>query len=284
MNTIELRGLSKHYGKSAVLDGVDLSIPAGRIVGLVGPNGAGKTTLLRSILGLTNSEGSLDVLGFDPRRQRKQVMRDTAFIADTAVLPRWMGVDQLINYVEGVQPNFERQRAIDFLSKTNVKLSSRIGSLSKGMVVQLHLAITLAINARLLVLDEPTLGLDILYRKQFFDQLLNDYFDSERTIIISTHQVEEVQHILTDFIFLNKGRLLLEAPMSALEDRFVELQALGDNTAKAGQFRYMGARNILGGRAFIFDQPDRAALAALGQLTSPSLSDLFVAAMEGDQS
>ena len=284
MNTVEISGLSKQYGKSSVLDGIDLSIPAGRIVGLVGPNGAGKTTLLRSILGLTDSAGRLDVLGLDPRTQRKQVMRDTAFIADTAVLPRWMRVDQLINFVEGVQPNFERDRAIQFLSKTNVKSTARIGSLSKGMVVQLHLAITLAINARLLVLDEPTLGLDILYRKQFFDQLLNDYFDSERTIIISTHQVEEVQHILTDFIFLNKGRLLLEAPVSDLEERFVELQALGENTAKAAQFRYMGARNILGGKAFIFDQPDRAALSALGQLSAPSLSDLFVAAMEGVQS
>ncbi len=283
MNTIEISGLSKQYGKSSVLDGIDLSIPAGRIVGLVGPNGAGKTTLLRSILGLTDSAGRLDVLGLDPRTHRKQVMRDTAFIADTAVLPRWMRVDQLINFVEGVQPNFERDRATQFLSKTNVKSTARIGSLSKGMVVQLHLAITLAINARLLILDEPTLGLDILYRKQFFDQLLNDYFDSERTIVISTHQVEEVQHILTDFIFLNKGRLLLEAPVSDLEERFVELQALGDNTAKAAQFRYMGARNILGGKAFIFDQPDRAALSALGQLSAPSLSDLFVAAMEGVQ-
>lgn len=283
MNTIEISGLSKQYGKSSVLDGIDLSIPAGRIVGLVGPNGAGKTTLLRSILGLTDSAGRLDVLGLDPCTHRKQVMRDTGFIADTAVLPRWMRVDQLINFVEGVQPNFERDRATQFLSKTNVKSTARIGSLSKGMVVQLHLAITLAINARLLILDEPTLGLDILYRKQFFDQLLNDYFDSERTIIISTHQVEEVQHILTDFIFLNKGRLLLEAPVSDLEERFVELQALGDNTAKAAQFRYMGARNILGGKAFIFDQPDRAALSALGQLSAPSLSDLFVAAMEGVQ-
>ena len=284
MNTIEINGLSKQYGKSSVLDGIDLSIPAGRIVGLVGPNGAGKTTLLRSILGLTDSAGRLDVLGLDPRTQRKQVMRDTAFIADTAVLPRWMRVDQLIDFVEGVQPNFERDRATQFLSKTNVKSTARIGSLSKGMVVQLHLAITLAINARLLVLDEPTLGLDILYRKQFFDQLLNDYFDSERTIIISTHQVEEVQHILTDFIFLNKGRLLLEAPVSDLEERFVELQALGENTAKAAQFRYMGARNILGGKAFIFDQPDRTALSALGALSAPSLSDLFIAAMEGVQS
>lgn len=284
MNTIELGGLSKHYGKAAVLDCIELSISTGRIVGLVGPNGAGKTTLLRSILGLTNSEGNLEVLGLDPRTQRKQVMRDTAFIADTAVLPRWMRVDQLIDFVEGVQPNFERDRATQFLRKTNVKSTARIGSLSKGMVVQLHLAITLAINARLLVLDEPTLGLDILYRKQFFDQLLNDYFDSERTIIISTHQVEEVQHILTDFIFLNQGRVLLEAPVSALEDRFVELQALGDNTAKAAQFRYMGARNILGGKAFIFDEPDREALSALGQLSAPSLSDLFVAAMEGVQS
>lgn len=284
MNTVEISGLSKQYGKSSVLDGIDLSIPAGRIVGLVGPNGAGKTTLLRSILGLTDSAGRLDVLGLDPRTQRKQVMGDTAFIADTAVLPRWMRVDQLIDFVEGVQPNFERDRATQFLSKTNVRSTARIGSLSKGMVVQLHLAITLAINARLLILDEPTLGLDILYRKQFFDQLLNDYFDSERTIIISTHQVEEVQHILTDFIFLNKGRLLLEAPVSDLEERFVELQALGDNTAKAAQFRYMGARNILGGKAFIFDQPDRAALSALGQLSAPSLSDLFVAAIEGVQS
>jgi ABC-2 type transport system ATP-binding protein len=284
VNTVEISGLSKQYGKSSVLDGIDLSIPAGRIVGLVGPNGAGKTTLLRSILGLTDSAGRLDVLGLDPRTQRKQVMGDTAFIADTAVLPRWMRVDQLIDFVEGVQPNFERDRATQFLSKTNVKSTARIGSLSKGMVVQLHLAITLAINARLLILDEPTLGLDILYRKQFFDQLLNDYFDSERTIIISTHQVEEVQHILTDFIFLNKGRLLLEAPVSDLEERFVELQALGDNTAKAAQFRYMGARNILGGKAFIFDQPDRAALSALGQLSAPSLSDLFVAAIEGVQS
>src|SRR6056300_1486767 len=253
VNTIELRGLSKHYGKSAVLDRINLSIPSGRIVGLVGPNGAGKTTLLRSILGLTNSEGRLDVLGFDPRTQRKLVMRDTAFIADTAVLPRWMRVDQLVNYVEGVQPNFERQRATDFLNKTNVKLTARIGSLSKGMVVQLHLAITLAVDARLLILDEPTLGLDILYRKQFFDQLLNDYFDAERTIVISTHQVEEVHHILTHFVFLKNGEMIMNAPMTALEDRFVEVHALGENAALVNRLRYLGARHILGGQAFIFD-------------------------------
>lgn len=280
-NIIEVSNLTKQYQGKYAIKSLDWRVGGGSIVGLIGPNGAGKTTLLRALLGLTHSEGTLQVMGKDPRTERHQLMQDVAFIADTAVLPRWMRVDQLISYVEGVQPKFDRAKAERFLDQTSVGAKARIGTLSKGMMVQLHLALTLAVDARLLILDEPTLGLDILYRKQFFDQLLNDYFDAERTIVISTHQVEEVQHILTHFVFLKNGEMLMNAPMTALEDRFVEVHALGDNAALVNRLRYFGSRHILGGQAFIFDSVPRHELEQYGACHTPAISDLFVAAMAG---
>jgi ABC-2 type transport system ATP-binding protein len=280
-NIIEVSNLTKQYQGNYAIKSLDWRVAGGSIVGLIGPNGAGKTTLLRALLGLTHSEGTLQVMGKDPRTERHQLMQDVAFIADTAVLPRWLRVDQLISYVEGVQPKFDRAKAERFLDQTSVGPKALIGTLSKGMMVQLHLALTLAVDARLLILDEPTLGLDILYRKQFFDQLLNDYFDAERTIVISTHQVEEVQHILTHFVFLKNGEMLMNAPMTALEDRFVEVHALGENAALVSRLRYFGSRHILGGQAFIFDSVPRHELEQYGACHTPAISDLFVAAMAG---
>lgn len=278
---IQVNQLNKQYQGKYAIKGLDWSVDAGSIVGLIGPNGAGKTTLLRALLGLTHSEGSLKVMGKDPRVERHELMQDVAFIADTAILPRWLRVDQLIAYVEGVQPKFNRTKAERFLEQTSVGAKARIGTLSKGMMVQLHLALTLAVDAKLLILDEPTLGLDILYRKQFFDQLLNDYFDAERTIIISTHQVEEVQHILTHFVFLKNGEMIMNAPMTSLEDRFIEVHALGENAAAVDRLRYFGSRHILGGQAFIFDSVPRRELEQYGVCHVPAIADLFVAAMDG---
>ena len=231
---ISAHSVGKVFGSKTVLDDIHWSVEPGSIVGLIGPNGAGKTTLLRALLGLTAYQGKIEVLGCDPSRQRRALMSETAFIADTAVLPRWMRVEQLLQYVAGVHPKFNRDKADRFLSKTQIGGQQKLGTLSKGMMVQVHLAITLAIEAKLLVLDEPTLGLDILYRKQFFDQLINDYFDADRTIIISTHQVEEVQDILTHFVFLNKGRMIIDAPVSDLETRFLEVQARGEDSQRVG--------------------------------------------------
>jgi ABC-2 type transport system ATP-binding protein len=279
---IEARGLSRSFGELRAVDSVDLSVNAGSVIGLIGPNGAGKTTLLRALLGLTDCEGEVSVMGKDPRSQRASLMEQVCFIADTAVLPRWMRVEQLLDYVSGVHPRFDRRQAEDFLSTTDVKMKRRISDLSKGMNVQLHLALVMAIDARLLILDEPTLGLDILFRKRFFEQLLNDYFDGERTIIISTHQVEEVQNILTDVMFMDDGRLILQQSMAALEDDFVELHAVGDNLARAEQIPYVGKRSILGGKALIYEGVDRASLKQLGELRTPSVSDLFVAKVGGE--
>lgn len=281
---ISAHSVAKVFGSKTVLDDIHWAVEPGSIVGLIGPNGAGKTTLLRALLGLTAYQGKIEVLGCDPSRQRRALMSETAFIADTAVLPRWMRVEQLLQYVAGVHPKFNRDKADRFLSKTQISGQQKLGTLSKGMMVQVHLAITLAIEAKLLVLDEPTLGLDILYRKQFFDQLINDYFDAGRTIIISTHQVEEVQDILTHFVFLNQGRMIIDAPVSDLETRFLEVQARGENSQKVGAFRHLGSRHILGGKAFIFDRPDRTQLAGLGEFYTPSIADLFVAAIEGEMS
>lgn len=279
---IEARGLSRSFGELRAVDSVDLSVKAGSVIGLIGPNGAGKTTLLRALLGLTDCEGEVSVMGNDPRSQRASLMERVCFIADTAVLPRWMRVEQLLDYVSGVHPRFNRGQAEAFLSTTDVKMERRVSDLSKGMTVQLHLAIVMAVDARLLILDEPTLGLDILFRKRFFEQLLNDYFDGERTIIISTHQVEEVQNILTDVIFMDAGRLVLQQSMSSLEDDFVELHAVGENLARAEQIPYVGKRSILGGKALIYEGVDRASLKALGELRTPSVSDLFVAKVGGE--
>jgi ABC-2 type transport system ATP-binding protein len=277
MLCIEARGLRKAFRNTVALDGVDLRVESGRILGLIGPNGAGKSTALNAILGLMPYEGELKVLGRDPWTDRDALMREVCFIADVAVLPRWMGVTQAIDYVAGVHPRFDRAKAEAFLARTSIKRNSKIRELSKGMVTQLHLALVMAIDAKLLVLDEPTLGLDILYRKQFYDSLLNDYFDHSRTIIVTTHQVEEVQHILTDLMFIDRGRIVLDCSMEAVEARYAELTCLQDNVAAARALKPIYERQAFGRTVFLFDGVDHAQLAPLGDIRTPSISDLFVA-------
>jgi ABC-2 type transport system ATP-binding protein len=279
MPCIEARGLRKAFGTTVALDGIDLRVEEGHILGLIGPNGAGKTTALNAILGLTSYQGELKVLGRDPWIERDQLMRDVCFIADVAVLPRWMRVSQALDYVAGVHPRFDRAKAEGFLAKTAIKRASKVRELSKGMVTQLHLALVMAIDARLLVLDEPTLGLDILYRKQFYDSLLNDYFDRSRTIVVTTHQVEEVQHILTDVMFVNRGRIVLDCSMEAFETRYVEVMVLPEHVAAARALKPMHERQVFGRSILLFDHADRDQLAALGEVRTPSIADLFVAVM-----
>jgi ABC-2 type transport system ATP-binding protein len=287
MNVIEARGLRKAFGKTIALDGVDLHVDEGRILGLIGPNGAGKSTALNAILGLTQYEGELRVLGRNPWDERDQLMRDVSFIADVAVLPRWMRVSQALDYVAGVHPRFDRAKAEGFLAKTDIQRASKIRELSKGMVTQLHLALVMAIDARLLVLDEPTLGLDILYRKQFYDSLLNDYFDRSRTIVVTTHQVEDVQHVLTDLMFINRGRIVLDCSMEEFESRFLEVAVRPGQVAAARALKPIYERQVLGRGILLFDlkpdlkstHADRQQLAALGDLRTPSISDLFIAVM-----
>ena len=279
MTCIEARGLRKAYGSTVALDGLDLRVDEGRILGLIGPNGAGKTTALNAILGLTPFEGELKVLGRDPWTARDEVVRDVAFVADVAVLPRWIRVSQLLDYVGGVHPRFERAKAEGFLARTNITRRSRVRELSKGMVAQLHLAVVMAIDARLLVLDEPTLGLDILYRKQFYDTLLNDYFDRSRTILVTTHQVEEIQDVLTDFLFIDRGRIVLECGMEQFESRYAEVMVNPDRAAEARALRPIYERTVFGRSVLLFDGVDRAQLAALGEVRTPSIADLFVAVM-----
>jgi ABC-2 type transport system ATP-binding protein len=284
MATIEARGLRKVFGTTVALDGVDLRVEEGRILGLIGPNGAGKTTALNAILGLTSYEGQLSVLGRDPWNAREELMRDVSFIADVAVLPRWIRVTQLLDYVAGVHPKFDRAKAEGFLAKTTIKRTSKVRELSKGMVAQLHLAVVMAIDAKLLVLDEPTLGLDILYRKQFYDSLLNDYFDGKRTIVVTTHQVEEIQDILTDLKFIDHGRIVLECSMEEFESRYVEVMVHPDHIAGARSLKPMLERQVFGRSVMLFDGVDRGQLAALGDLRRPSIADLFVAVMSDPQS
>jgi ABC-2 type transport system ATP-binding protein len=276
---IEARGLRKAFGKTVALDDVDLRVEEGRILGLIGPNGAGKTTALNAILGLTPYQGELKVLGRNPWTERDQLMRDVCFIADVAVLPRWIKVEQALTYVAGVHPRFDRAKAEAFLAKTNVERNSRVRELSKGMVAQLHLALVMAIDARLLVLDEPTLGLDILYRKQFYDSLLNDYFDRSRTIVVTTHQVEEVQNVLTDLMFINRGRIVLNCSMEEIEARYVEITVNPDQVVAARALKPMYERQLLGRSILLFDQVDRKQFAGLGEVRTPSIADLFVAVM-----
>jgi ABC-2 type transport system ATP-binding protein len=286
MTVIEARGLRKTFGKTVALDGLDLRIEEGRIVGLIGPNGAGKSTALNAILGLTSYQGELRVLGRDPWTARDQLMRDVCFIADVAVLPRWIKVSQALEYVAGVHPRFDRAKAEGFLAKTNIQRTSRVKELSKGMVAQLHLALVMAIDARLLVLDEPTLGLDILYRKQFYDSLLNDYFDRSRTILVTTHQVEEIQNVLTDLMFIDRGRIVLNCSMEEFESRYLEVMVNPDRAAAARALKPTHERQLLGRSILLFDlkssSADRQQLAALGELRTPSIADLFVAVL-GDK-
>jgi ABC-2 type transport system ATP-binding protein len=279
MACIEARGLRKAFGSTIALDGIDLTVEEGRILGLIGPNGAGKTTALNAILGLTPFEGELRVLGRDPWTERDQLVRDVAFIADVAVLPRWIRVSQLLDFVEGTHPKFDRAKAEALLAKTNIKKTSRVRELSKGMVTQLHLALVMAIDVKLLVLDEPTIGLDILYRKQFYDTLLNDYFDHSRTIIVTTHQVEEIQDVLTDFKFINGGRIVLDCSMEMFEQRYVEVMLSPDHVAAARALRPIYERQVFGRSIMLFDGIERQRLAALGDVRTPSIADLFVAVM-----
>lgn len=274
-------GLSKKYGDTLALNDVSFSIEPGRIVGLIGPNGAGKTTALKAMLGLTPFDGELSVLGYDPHRQRHELMQHVSFIADVATLPRWLRVHQALTLMEGVHPRFDRARAEKFLKLTDIKLDRRVRQLSKGMTAQLHLALVMAIDARLLVLDEPTLGLDILYRKAFYETLLNDYFDEQRTILITTHQVEEIEYILTDLMFINGGRVVLDASMESVGEQFVEVLVNPDRAAEAEKLGPLHQRDVFGKRLFLFEGVERSRLGALGELHTPSIADLFVAKMKG---
>jgi ABC-2 type transport system ATP-binding protein len=280
MACIEARGLRKAFGTTIALDGVDLRVEEGRILGLIGPNGAGKTTALNAILGLIPYEGELKVLGRDPWRAREELMRDVCFIADVAVLPRWIRVSQALEYVAGVHPRFDRAKAEGFLAKTSIRSTSKVRELSKGMVTQLHLALVMAIDAKLLVLDEPTLGLDILFRKQFYDSVLNDYFDRNRTIVVTTHQVEEVQHVLTDVMFIHRGRIVFNCSMETLESRYLEVTVHPEKVAAARALKPLHERQVFGRSILLFDAVDRQQLAALGDVHTPSIADLFVAVIE----
>ena len=279
MACIEAHGLRKAFGKTIALDGIDLRIEEGRILGLIGPNGAGKTTALNAFLGLTPYQGELRVLGRDPWGERDQLMRDVCFIADVAVLPRWLRVSQALDYVAGVHPRFDRTKAEGFLAKTSIQRASKVRELSKGMVVQLHLALVMAIDARLLVLDEPTLGLDILYRKQFYDSLLHDYFDRSRTIVVTTHQVEEIQQVLTDVMFINRGRIVFNCSMDEFESRYLELMVHPEQLAAARALKPIQERQVFGRSILLFDRVDRQQLAPLGEVRTPSIADLFVAVL-----
>ena len=274
---VNARNVSKHFGAVRAVDNVSFEIEKGKILGLIGPNGAGKTTLLKAVLGLTDCDGDLSVLGFDPFKQRKQLMQNICFIADVAVLPRWIKVSQILDFVESIHPNFSRARAEELLQHTKVQQGARVKELSKGMVTQLHLSIIMAIDAKLLVLDEPTLGLDILFRKEFYANLLNDYFDEERTILITTHQVEEIENLLTDVMFINDGKILLDASMDSLSEKYVELSASGEGAQKARGLGPIAESEMFGKSVMLFEGVSRDHLEGLGDIRIPSVADLFVA-------
>jgi len=281
MSVVQARNLSKRYGATVALDHVDLDIQPGRIVGLVGPNGAGKTTALKAILGLAEFDGELSVLGMNPRTQRTELMQQVSFIADVAVLPRWLRVGDAVDFVGGVHPRFSREKCQAFLARTKIRADQRVRELSKGMIVQLHLALIMAIDAKLLILDEPTLGLDILYRKEFYNSLLSDYFDHEKTILVTTHQIEEIEHILTDLLFIKEGKIVLNASMDEVGERFAEALVNPDKADSARALKPLYERQIFGKSIFLFDGVDRARLAELGEIHKPSVADLFVATMKG---
>jgi ABC-2 type transport system ATP-binding protein len=279
MACIEARGLRKAYATTIALDGLDLRVEEGRILGLIGPNGAGKTTAVNALLGLTPYQGDLKVLGRDPWTERDRLMREVCFIADVAVLPRWLRVSQALDYLAGVHPRFDRAKAEGFLGKTALRPTHKVRELSKGMVTQLHLALVMGIDARLLLLDEPTLGLDILFRKQFYDSLLNDYFDRSRTIVMTTHQVEEVQDVLTDVVFIDRGKVVLDRTMEEIESRYLEVQVHPERVAAARALQPIHERQMLGRSILLFDGVDRQRLAEIGDVRKPGLADLFVAVM-----
>ncbi len=280
-SVVNARGVSKHFGAVRAVDDVSFEIEQGKILGLIGPNGAGKTTLLKAVLGLTDCDGELSVLGLDPFKQRKELLKNICFIADVAVLPRWIKVTQLLEFVESVHPNFSRKRAEEILSQTKVRSDAKVRELSKGMVAQLHLSIIMAIDAKLLVLDEPTLGLDIIFRKEFYGNLLNDYFDEERTILITTHQVEEIENLLTDIMFINDGKILLDSPMDAVADSYVELMTSGEDAIKARGLGPIAEHEMFGKSVLLFEGVGRENLDGLGELRTPSVADLFVAKVKG---
>ena len=279
-NVVTARGLSKHFGNFSALDGVNFDIRPGSIVGLIGPNGAGKTTTLKSLLGLTGFDGDLDVLGVDPRKDRKSLMQRVCFISDVGVLPRWLRAREAVAYIDAIHPRFNREKAMALLEKTNIPMNNRVKQLSKGMVTQLHLALVMAIEVDLLVLDEPTLGLDILYRKEFYDRLLNDYFDHQTSIIISTHQVEEIESILTHLLFINKGKIVLDAAMDDLSDQYVEVLVKPEHVEQALALGPIYTRDMLGKKNMIFERGDRTQLEGFGEINVPSVADLFVAKMQ----
>jgi ABC-2 type transport system ATP-binding protein len=278
---VSARNLSKRYGQNVAVDGISFDIPAGRIVGLIGPNGSGKTTTLKAALGLVPFDGELKVLGLDPRTQRDELMRDVCFIADVAVLPRWIRVREAIDFVAGVHPRFDRAKALRYIEHTKLRPDMKVKQMSKGMIVQLHLALVMAIDAKLLVLDEPTLGLDILYRKQFYQNLLEDYFDEGKTIIVTTHQVEEIEHILTDLMFIREGKIVLSATMDEVGERFTEVMVPADRVDAAKALKPIDERQVFGKSVLLFDGVPRAQLAALGEVRNPGIADLFVATMKG---
>lgn len=278
---ISAKNLSKKYGKQTAIDDIDFEIPAGRIVGLIGPNGSGKTTTLKAALGLIPFDGELRVMGLDPRTQRDALMQDVCFIADVAILPRWLRVRDAIDFVAGIHPRFDRARAERYIANTRLTPSMKVKQMSKGMIVQLHLALVMAIDAKLLVLDEPTLGLDILYRKQFYQNLLEDYFDENKTIVITTHQVEEVEHILTDLMFIRDGKIVLAASMDEVGERYVEVMVPADKVNAANALQPIDQRTVFGKSVMLFDGVSRAQLSALGETRNPSVADLFVATMKG---
>jgi len=277
---VRTQGLTKRYGSFTALDGVDLDIPAGSITGLIGPNGAGKTTTLKAIIGLSDADGEINVAGRDPRSARHKLMEDVCFIADVGILPKWFKVSEVVNYVESVHPHFDRRKAEQFLSATAIPANKRIKALSKGMVTQLHLALVMAIDVKLLVLDEPTLGLDIVYRKEFYDRLLNDYYDGSRTIIISTHQVEEIEALLTHLVFISAGKIVLDMPMAEIAEQYQEVLVDHDRYAEAEQRAPIYKRELLGHRAYLFENDGRQDFSDLGEIQTPSVSDLFVAKMK----
>ena len=278
---VTARNITKKFGDFRAVDDVSFEIEKGRISGLIGPNGAGKTTLLKAMLGLTDCEGSLSILGLDPFKQRKELMQNICFIADVSVLPRWIRVSQLLDFIETVHPKFSRSRAAELLAKTNIHANAKVRELSKGMVTQLHLSIITAVDAKLLVLDEPTLGLDIIFRKEFYGNLLNDYFDEGRTILITTHQVEEIENLLTDVMFINNGKLVLDATMDSLSEKYVELMASGENADRARTMNPIYECDVFGKKAFTFEGVSREQLGGLGEIRTPGVADLFVAKVKG---
>ena len=278
---VRAQGVTKQFGSVRAVDNVSFEIEQGKILGLIGPNGAGKTTLLKALLGLTDCEGDLSVIGLDPFKQRKELMQNICFIADVAVLPRWIKVSQLLDYVEAIHTNFSRKRAEQLLSHTKVRAGAKVRELSKGMVTQLHLSIIMSIDAKLLVLDEPTLGLDIIFRKEFYANLLNDYFDEERTILVTTHQVEEVENLLTDLMFIDEGRVILDSPIEALADSYVEVMTSGEDALKARGLGPISESEMFGKSIMLFEGVDRTHLEGLGELRTPAVADLFVAKVKG---